>query len=124
MSVNVSGRQLQEATLSQTVSAILAETGLPPACLKLEITESVMVDDIEAAIWRLNELKALGVLLAVDDFGTATPLCRTYSVCRWIRSRSISRLSVCDGQGNAACGHRPGDHHLCRVMNLNVTGEG
>ena len=70
LSVNVSGRQLQQDDFVAEVATVLAETGFDPRRLVLEITESVMVED-DAAIGRaLLALKSLGVKLAIDDFGT------------------------------------------------------
>ena len=70
MSVNVSTRQLGHAGFVDAVAAALARTGLDPALLVLEITESVLVDDAVQAEAVLRDLKALGVRLALDDFGT------------------------------------------------------
>ncbi len=70
VSVNLSPLQFRRYDLVQQVEAILAETGLPPARLELEITESVMIDDAEGALVALTELKALGLRLSLDDFGT------------------------------------------------------
>ena len=70
VSVNLSPRQLRNDELVETVSAILTSTGLAPAQLTLEITETAMMHDTELALARLLELKALGVRLAIDDFGT------------------------------------------------------
>jgi diguanylate cyclase (GGDEF)-like protein/PAS domain S-box-containing protein len=70
MTVNLSGRQLREASLPQDVRAALADAGLPGSRLALEITESVLMQDTEATLVRLQALKALGVSLAIDDFGT------------------------------------------------------
>ena len=70
--VNLSGRQLQDPALVETVTRILGETGLDASCLKLELTESVMMEYADATIDTLNRLKALGVQLAIDDFGPAT----------------------------------------------------
>jgi diguanylate cyclase (GGDEF)-like protein/PAS domain S-box-containing protein len=69
-SVNLSPRQLLDSGLDATVAAVLQETGLPASALTLEITETAMMRDTEAAIRNLAALKALGVKLAVDDFGT------------------------------------------------------
>ncbi len=69
MSVNLSPRQLHDEGFVRQVARVLAETGLDPRLLTLEITESVMVDG-GAPTGRLNELKALGVRLSIDDFGT------------------------------------------------------
>jgi EAL domain-containing protein (putative c-di-GMP-specific phosphodiesterase class I) len=70
MSVNLSVRQLQSDTIISDVRSALETSGLPPASLVLEITESVMLADTDFAVERLRELKALGVRLAMDDFGT------------------------------------------------------
>jgi diguanylate cyclase (GGDEF)-like protein/PAS domain S-box-containing protein len=70
VAVNLSARQLSDAQLVDDVMDVLDETGLDPAALTLEITESAVIDDPEVAFARLTVLKALGVRLAVDDFGT------------------------------------------------------
>ncbi len=70
MTVNLSVRQLDHPDCIAEVHKALDESGLPPDSLVLEITESFMISDPEAAIARLCELKGLGVRLALDDFGT------------------------------------------------------
>ena len=70
MNVNLSARQLQQADLINEVRSVLADSGLRPDHLVLEITESLLHQDVEEAVARLHELKALGVRLAIDDFGT------------------------------------------------------
>ncbi len=70
ISVNLSARQFQVRDLAKKVGAFLAQTGLPPACLGIEVTESAIVSDIDQAAATLNQLKELGVHLAIDDFGT------------------------------------------------------
>lgn len=70
VTVNLSGRQLREVSLPHDVRTALAESGLPGTALVLEITESVLMQDTEAALLKLQALKALGVSLAIDDFGT------------------------------------------------------
>jgi diguanylate cyclase (GGDEF)-like protein/PAS domain S-box-containing protein len=70
MSVNLSVKQLQSETIVDHVREALKVSGLPPSALVLEITESVMMADTDLAVKRLQELKSLGVLLAMDDFGT------------------------------------------------------
>ncbi len=70
LSVNLSARQLGVPALIDTVRDVLHETGLDPWRLCLEITESVLMDDVESSIEALLDLKALGVRLAIDDFGT------------------------------------------------------
>lgn len=70
VTVNISIRQFVQAELVAIVSRALKNSGLPPSCLILEITESFMMQDTEATIAKLTELKKLGVRLAIDDFGT------------------------------------------------------
>ena len=68
--INLSVKQLFHADIVADVANALSASGLDPAALTLEITESVMMTDTDLAIARLNELHALGVRLAMDDFGT------------------------------------------------------
>jgi PAS domain S-box-containing protein len=70
VSVNVSAMQLAEPHFVRDVADVLGSTGMPPANLCLEITETAAMDDLEATAARLRELRALGVSLALDDFGT------------------------------------------------------
>ncbi|MGH2735578.1 MAG: putative bifunctional diguanylate cyclase/phosphodiesterase [Actinomycetota bacterium] len=70
MSVNLSVKQLSQAGLIEEVAGAIADSGIDPSTLVLEITESVLVSDRDTTIERLNDLKRLGVRLAVDDFGT------------------------------------------------------
>ncbi len=70
VSVNVAVRQLRDGSFVGIVDEVLRETGLPPSSLWLEITESGVMDNIEAALLTLNALHALGVTLCIDDFGT------------------------------------------------------
>ncbi len=80
VSVNLSARQLAEPDLAQRVAATLADAGADPAGLHLEITETVLLDDVERAVESLHQLKLVGVRLCLDDFGTGysslTYLCR------------------------------------------------
>jgi diguanylate cyclase (GGDEF)-like protein/PAS domain S-box-containing protein len=70
LSVNLSAKQLQHESIVEDVAEILAESGLEPGCLTLEITESVLIADPDAAAKVLGRLKGLGITLALDDFGT------------------------------------------------------
>ncbi|MFD0521022.1 putative bifunctional diguanylate cyclase/phosphodiesterase [Paractinoplanes durhamensis] len=70
VSVNVAVRQLRDGSLVTLVDDVLRDTGLPPQALWLEITESGVMEDIEAALLTLNALHSLGVTLCIDDFGT------------------------------------------------------
>lgn len=70
MAVNISARQFHDRDLSQTVIRILEETGLAPQYLELELTESSIMHSTEFAADMLNQLKAMGVNISIDDFGT------------------------------------------------------
>ncbi len=70
VSVNLSARQLQSDTLVADVANALSHSGLRPACLDLEITESMLMQNADSAVHLLNSLKATGVTLSLDDFGT------------------------------------------------------
>ncbi|MFN7944356.1 MAG: EAL domain-containing protein [Blastocatellia bacterium] len=70
ISVNLSPRQLKEADVAERIGLILRESGLQPSCLRLEITEGLVMENTERAAQILTSLKALGVQLSLDDFGT------------------------------------------------------
>lgn len=70
VTVNVSARQFRQPNFVQTVEAVLLKHAVPPECLELEITESVLLDDTEAVMGMLARLKGFGVKIAIDDFGT------------------------------------------------------
>jgi len=88
ISVNLSGRQIADPDLVGDVARILATTGLEPACLTLEITETTLVRDVETTIAVFRALKALGVRLAIDDFGTG------YSSLSYLRQFPIDILKI------------------------------
>ncbi|MFZ2235370.1 MAG: GGDEF domain-containing phosphodiesterase [Dokdonella sp.] len=68
--VNISARQFASETLLEDIASALADSGLSPDRLCLEITETTLMDSIDAALVTLNSLRAMGVLFAIDDFGT------------------------------------------------------
>jgi diguanylate cyclase (GGDEF)-like protein/PAS domain S-box-containing protein len=89
MSVNVSGRQLaQGAGLLKSVTVALEESGVDPTALVLEVTESALMDDAEAALRVVNELKELGVRIAIDDFGVG------YSSLVYLKRFPVDLLKV------------------------------
>jgi EAL domain-containing protein (putative c-di-GMP-specific phosphodiesterase class I) len=88
IAVNVSAVQFKARNLVPTVTAALRESGLDPGRLELEITESVMVQDIDAAISELNQLRALGVSISMDDFGTG------YSSLSYLRSFPFDKIKI------------------------------
>jgi diguanylate cyclase (GGDEF)-like protein len=70
VSLNISGEQFKHSSLIQVVEKVLHDSGLPPASLELEITETVIMKDAESTIKMLEKLKSMGVQLSMDDFGT------------------------------------------------------
>ncbi|MGB8690010.1 MAG: EAL domain-containing protein, partial [Microcoleus sp.] len=70
MSVNLSAKQLGQPNLIEQIDEILAETGCDPSCLKLEITESAIVENVNKASTVLAQLKSRKIRLSIDDFGT------------------------------------------------------
>jgi diguanylate cyclase (GGDEF)-like protein len=88
LSVNVSARQFQSPDLVETVATVLHRTGFDPTHLKLELTESLMMQDVERTTQRLHELKGLSIQLVIDDFGTG------YSSLAYLRQFPISVLKV------------------------------
>jgi EAL domain-containing protein (putative c-di-GMP-specific phosphodiesterase class I) len=88
VSVNLSARELDEPGLVDSVRDVLAETGLDPAHLVLEITESLLLVDLPATVAVLTDLRALGVRLAVDDFGTG------YSSLAYLENLPVDILKI------------------------------
>jgi diguanylate cyclase (GGDEF)-like protein len=88
VSVNVSAYQLDRDGLAHDVARAIAESGIDPGSLTLEITESALMHDVQAAARRLDELKALGVRLAIDDFGTG------YSSLAYLRQFPVDALKI------------------------------
>ncbi len=124
LSVNLSPRQFQQPSLVADVARALQDAGLPASCLKLEITESVIMRDTEATIRTLCELKQLGLKLAIDDFGTG------YSSLSYLKRLPIDVLKI-DRSFVSGIGHDQDDTAivhtimaLAKSLNLKVTGEG
>jgi diguanylate cyclase (GGDEF)-like protein len=88
VAVNISARQLQRPGLDGAVRHALAESGLPPACLELEITESSVMHDPQHAQGVLQSLRELGVQLSIDDFGTG------YSSLAYLKRLPLDRLKI------------------------------
>ncbi|HUA52738.1 MAG TPA: EAL domain-containing protein [Candidatus Sulfotelmatobacter sp.] len=88
IAVNLSALQLRQADIAQRISAILAETGLAPGRLELEITESLLVEDIERAAETLDRLHRIGVRLSLDDFGTG------YSCLAYLANLKFDKLKI------------------------------
>lgn len=88
VSVNISARQFSDGQLGTRIATILAETGLPPACLELELTESILMREVNEAMVILDSLKNLGLSIAVDDFGTG------YSSLNYLKQFPIDVLKI------------------------------
>lgn len=99
ISVNVSAGQFQPA-LVDLVAGVVAGSGMAPSCLCLEVTESIVMADVESTIAILRQLKSLGVLVSIDDFGTG------YSSLAYLRRFPIDELKIdrsfVDGLGREA----------------------
>jgi len=112
VAVNLSARQLKEPGLPAVVADALAVSGLPPECLELEITESMIMGDVEHTIRVLKSIKALGVRIAVDDFGTGYSSLSLFAAPadRYAEDRPFLRLRLRPGRqgdGDPACHHLP-----------------
>ena len=88
MCVNVSARQFKEANLVARTMAILEETGLSPDFLELELTESLIMQDVGQAVATMKALKNIGITLAIDDFGTG------YSSLSVLKNFPVDRLKI------------------------------
>ncbi len=88
MAVNLSGRQFSRPGFTDLVREILDDTGMPPHLLELELTESMIMEDVDETVNRLRALKAMGVHLAIDDFGTG------YSSLNYLKNFPIDRIKI------------------------------
>ncbi|UVJ43895.1 EAL domain-containing protein [Pseudomonas sp. LS1212] len=91
VAVNVSSRLFAHRDLFQQVARMLRETGLDPACLEIEVTESAVMDDPEVALEQLHRLRELGLRLAIDDFGTG------YSSLLRLKRLPVQKLKIDQG---------------------------
>ena len=124
MSVNVSQIQFREAAFLTRLKSALADSGIDPACLELEITESVAMEDVSFIRHTLNKIKALGISVAIDDFGTG------YSSLSHLRLLPVDRLKIDRAFVNELSLDVEGGHfaamvvELGRNLNLTVVAEG
>jgi diguanylate cyclase (GGDEF)-like protein/PAS domain S-box-containing protein len=88
ISVNLSSKQFLQIDLAEQIATALRETGLEPACLKLEITESHIMENTDTAVATLNRLRAIGVEISLDDFGTG------YSSLSYLHRLPIDYLKI------------------------------
>ncbi|MHB8636089.1 MAG: putative bifunctional diguanylate cyclase/phosphodiesterase [Fimbriimonadaceae bacterium] len=124
VSVNVSMRQLLEQSFVERVLAILAETKLAARHLKLEITESVIMQNLEDCVLKMRQLQQAGVRFAIDDFGTG------YSSMAYLSSLPVDTLKIDRSFINRIGGEGDGNAIIQAIMtmaqalSLNVTSEG
>ena len=124
IAVNLSGLQIQRGRLLEEVKAVLAQTGLPPERLELEVTEGFLMVHAEEAIAQLDQLGKLGVTLAIDDFGTG------YSSLSYLKRLPVHKLKI----DKSFIQDVPGDANdkvivqtiiaMARSMDLEVIAEG
>ncbi|MCU0089752.1 EAL domain-containing protein [Pseudomonas koreensis] len=124
MSVNTSAIDFRQRHFVEGIEQVLAQTGLDPRLLELEITEGVLMQNVDATMSALNRLKALGVRLAIDDFGTG------YSSLSYLRRFPIDVLKI-DQSFIRGLSHDSSDAALVgaiislgKSLNLNVIAEG
>ena len=124
ISVNVSPREFRQPDLDAKVAEILGRTGLRPDCLKLEITEGAIMEDVDWTIAVMGRLKKVGVKLAIDDFGTG------YSSLAYLKRLPLDVLKI-DQSFVSGIGSVREDSAIVRailslaeLLNLDVTGEG
>ncbi|WHS60549.1 phosphodiesterase DibA [Pseudomonas sp. G2-4] len=91
VAVNVSSRLFAHRELYEQVARVLHDTGLAPACLELEVTESAVMEDPEVALEQMHRLRELGVRLAIDDFGTG------YSSLLRLKRLPVQKLKIDQG---------------------------
>lgn len=124
IAVNVSARQFRQKNLGTRIEKILKETGLDPALLELELTESAVMENPDEAILTLRQLKKMGITLSIDDFGTG------YSSLSHLKHFPIDRLKI----DRSFVKHVTRDHNdatiaqaiiaLAHSMQLTVVAEG
>jgi EAL domain-containing protein (putative c-di-GMP-specific phosphodiesterase class I) len=88
VAVNLSIRQLRQPNLAALIESVLRETGLPPACLELEITEGIMMGDTNTAMDFLTRMHQLGVQMSIDDFGTG------FSSLNYLKNLPVHKLKI------------------------------
>jgi diguanylate cyclase (GGDEF)-like protein/PAS domain S-box-containing protein len=109
LSVNVSARQFLQADFVAQVRASLARSGASPTRLALELTESVLLENVEEAILRMQQLRALGIGFALDDFGTG------YSSLSYLKRLPLDQVKI-DQSFVRDVNHDPNDAAIVRAI--------
>jgi len=124
VAVNLSARQFLQQDLPGMVAQALADSGLDPACLEIEITEGAIIEDFPRAHATLSELRAMGVSIAIDDFGTG------YSALSYLQKfpvdvLKIDRSFICDlKSGNSSVAIARAIVTMAHELKLKVLAEG
>ncbi|GLI37072.1 EAL domain-containing protein [Geobacter hydrogenophilus] len=124
VAVNLSPRQLRQGDLAETVARVLAETGLAPGWLVIEVTESILMDDAEETIRTFRRLDRMGVRISIDDFGTG------YSSLHYLKKFPVHTLKI-DRSFVREIASNPDDEaiagaviSMAKGLNLGVVAEG
>ena len=112
IAVNLSARQFSEPDLVRTVRQVLDDTGLEPGSLEIELTESMMMADVESAIETMRCLKAMGVKLSIDDFGTG------YSSLAYLKRFPVDVLKIDRSFVRDIVGNRDGAAMVDAIISL------
>ncbi|MDD2685912.1 MAG: EAL domain-containing protein [Gallionella sp.] len=88
LSVNVSAREFRHPDFVGSIRTVLAETNINPEQLKLELTESLLIENVESSIRKITELKSLGIRFSIDDFGTG------YSSLSYLKSLPLDQIKI------------------------------
>ncbi len=112
MSVNISGKQFLESNLIDNIESILLETKINPACLKLEITETVIMENANEAVKMLLQIKKIGVQIYIDDFGTG------YSSLSYLHQFPFDALKIDRSFIERMSQEREGEEIVQTIINL------
>ncbi len=124
VAVNLSAQQFRQKNIASTIETILRDTGIPPALLEIELTESAVMSDPAQAVKTLYEIRNLGVLISIDDFGTG------YSSLAYLKRFPVDKLKI-DASFVRDIASDPDDAaivtaiiNLAHSLNLKVIAEG
>lgn len=109
IAVNISALEFRQGDFVEQVRTILSETGVSPNQIELEMTESIVMHNVNAVLATLNELKSMGTLLAIDDFGTG------FSSLNYLRRFPIDRLKI-DQSFIQGIDHIPANESIVRAI--------
>ena len=124
VAVNVSPAQLRREGFASRIGAVLSTTGLEPGRLELEVTENVLIDDIEDIIVKLLELRRIGVRVALDDFGTG------FSSLSYLRRLPVDKVKIDQSFVQTVTNDKVSEAIIAaivtigRLLNVTITAEG